>query len=215
MEVEQKTPKCALPCRPCTARIRSHETHVLENFIAFVTFNLVSAAFARSGGPPNVVIMFCDDLGYADVGSFGAKGYKTPHLDRMAREGVRLTNFHVASAVCSASRIALLTGCYNTRVGIRGALGPKTKYGINKQEMTIAELTKQKGFATAIFGKWHLGHLEPFLPTNHGFDEYFGIPYSNDMWPYHPGVRHLPLENGSRSGRICPCSRAPRSSTTR
>ena len=160
----------------------------------FVTFNLVSAAFARSGGPPNVVIMFCDDLGYADVGSFGAKGYKTPHLDRMAREGVRLTNFHVASAVCSASRIALLTGCYNTRVGIRGALGPKTKYGINKQEMTIAELTKQKGFATAIYGKWHLGHLEPFLPTNHGFDEYFGIPYSNDMWPYHPGVRHLPLE---------------------
>ena len=118
--------------------------------------------------------MFCDELGYADVGSFGAKGYKTPHLDRMAREGVRLTNFHVASAVCSASRIALLTGCYNTRVGIRGALGPKTKYGINKQEMTIAELTKQKG-RHRVFGKWHLGHLEPFLPTNHGFDEYFGI----------------------------------------
>jgi len=142
---------------------------------------------------PNVVIMFCDDMGYADIGCFGAEGYETPHLDRMAREGVRLTNFHVASAVCSASRIALLTGCYNTRVGIRGALGPKSNVGINANEMTIAELTKQKGYATAIFGKWHLGHLEPFLPTNHGFDEYYGLPYSNDMWPYHPGVRHLPM----------------------
>lgn len=142
---------------------------------------------------PNVVIMFCDDMGYADVGCFGAKGYETPHLDRMAKEGVRFTNFHVASAVCSASRIALLTGCYNTRVGIRGALGPKNKIGINANEMTIAELTKQKGYATAIYGKWHLGHLPPFLPTNHGFDEYYGLPYSNDMWPYHPGVRHLPM----------------------
>lgn len=162
-------------------------------FQFFVALLLIANAEGRSGGPPNVVIMFCDDMGYADIGSFGAKGYRTPHLDRMAREGVKFTNFHVASAVCSASRIALLTGCYNTRVGIRGALGPKTQYGINKREMTIAELVKQKGYATAIYGKWHLGHLEPFLPTNHGFDEFYGIPYSNDMWPYHPGVRHLPM----------------------
>jgi arylsulfatase A len=143
---------------------------------------------------PNIVIMFCDDLGYADIGCFGAEGYRTPHLDRMAREGVKLTNFHVASAVCSASRAALMTGCYNTRIGIRGALGPKSNTGIHADEMTMAELLKQKGYATACFGKWHLGHLEPFLPTRNGFDEYFGLPYSNDMWPYHPGVRHLPME---------------------
>lgn len=160
-------------------------------FVAVLVSTLVVHAAER---PPNVVIMFCDDLGYADIGCFGAEGYETPHLDRMARQGVKFTNFHVASAVCSASRIALLTGCYNTRVGIRGALGPKNKHGINVREMTIAELVKQKDYATAIFGKWHLGHHEPFLPTNHGFDEYYGIPYSNDMWPYHPGVRHLPME---------------------
>ncbi|MBG88885.1 MAG: arylsulfatase [Verrucomicrobiales bacterium] len=142
---------------------------------------------------PNFVIVFTDDQGYGDVGCFGAKGYTTPHLDRMAKEGVRFTNFHVASAVCSASRVALLTGCYNTRVSIRGALGPKSTHGIHADEMTIAELLKQKGYATAIFGKWHLGHHEQFLPTNHGFDEYFGLPYSNDMWPYHPNVRHLPM----------------------
>jgi arylsulfatase A len=154
---------------------------------------LVGPAVVQAERLPNVVIMFCDDMGYADVGCFGAKGYETPNLDRMARQGVKFTNFHVASAVCSASRIALLTGCYNTRVGIRGALGPKNDFGINANEMTIAELTRQKGYATAIYGKWHLGHRKPFLPTNHGFDEYYGLPYSNDMWPYHPGVRHLPM----------------------
>ena len=91
---------------------------------------------------PNVVVMFCDDMGYADIGSFGAKGYSTPNLDRMAREGVRLTHYHVASAVCSASRAALMTGCYNTRVGIRGALGPKSNTGIHANEMTLAERLK-------------------------------------------------------------------------
>jgi arylsulfatase A len=161
------------------------------------TFLVALTLFVASSTPaadrsPNIVIVFTDDQGYGDVGCFGAKGYQTPHLDRMAKEGVRFTNFHVASAVCSASRIALLTGCYNTRVGIRGALGPKSNTGIHADEMTIAELVKQKGYATAIFGKWHLGHHPQFLPTNHGFDEYFGLPYSNDMWPYHPGVRHLP-----------------------
>ena len=86
-----------------------------------------------------------------------------------------------------------MTGCYNTRVGIRGALGPKSNTGIHANEMTLAELLKQKGYATACFGKWHLGHLPQFLPTNNGFDEYFGLPYSNDMWPYHPNVLHLPM----------------------
>ncbi|MCA9216066.1 MAG: sulfatase, partial [Planctomycetales bacterium] len=138
--------------------------------------------------------IFIDDMGYADIGPFGARDYPTPNLDRMAAEGMRFTDFQVSSAVCSASRSALVTGCYHTRIGIHGALGPAAKIGINENEMTIAELCKQKGYATACYGKWHLGHNPKFLPTNHGFDEYFGLPYSNDMWPYHPGVRHLTME---------------------
>jgi arylsulfatase A-like enzyme len=156
---------------------------------------LALTAFATTGAtrkqrsaqrPPNFVIIFADDLGYADIGSFGATGYKTPNLDRMAREGARLTDFYAAQAVCSASRAALLTGCYSNRVGIQGALDHRAQYGISDKEMTIAQVLKTRGYATAIFGKWHLGHYPQFLPTRHGFDEYFGLPYSNDMWPNHP-----------------------------
>src|SRR5262249_10572199 len=132
---------------------------------------------------PNFVIIFMDDLGYADVGVFGAKGYATPNLDRMAREGMRLTNFYAAQAVCTASRAALLTGCYSNRVGLTGALFPNSATGINSSETTIAEILKARGYVTGIFGKWHLGDKPQFMPTRHGFDEYFGIPYSNDMWP--------------------------------
>jgi arylsulfatase A len=139
---------------------------------------------------PNFIVIYADDLGYADVGSFstnrGAARPRTPHLDRMAAQGVRLTNFYVAQAVCSASRMALLTGVYPNRVGITGALNHTAKHGINPNEMTIAEVLKQRGYATAIYGKWHLGHHKPFLPVQHGFDDYFGLPYSNDMWPRHP-----------------------------
>ncbi|HEY1599326.1 MAG TPA: sulfatase [Pirellulales bacterium] len=135
---------------------------------------------------PNIVIIYCDDLGYGDLGVFGAQGFTTPNLDRMAAEGVRFTRFYTAQPVCSASRTALLTGCYPNRLGIQGALGPQAKIGINAAEMTLAELVKQRDYATAIFGKWHLGHHPQFLPTHHGFDEYFGLPYSNDMWPLHP-----------------------------
>ena len=133
-------------------------------------------------------------MGYGDIGPFGAEGYETPHLDRMADEGRLFTDFYVTQAVCSASRAGLLTGCYNVRVGIMGALGPKSRTGINSSEMTLAEVCKQKGYATACYGKWHLGHHRKFLPKQHGFDDYFGLPYSNDMWPYHPGVRHLDME---------------------
>jgi arylsulfatase A len=130
-----------------------------------------------------------DDMGYADVGCFGAQGYQTPNIDQLAASGRKFTNFHVAQPVCSASRTALLTGCYPNRIGIHGALGPSAKHGINSAEMTIAELVKQKGYATAAVGKWHLGSLPQFLPVKHGFDEYYGIPYSNDMWPYHPQAK--------------------------
>ncbi|MEO2019141.1 MAG: sulfatase-like hydrolase/transferase, partial [Fuerstiella sp.] len=149
---------------------------------------------AAADRPPNVVIIFIDDMGYADIGPFGAQGYETPHLDRMAKEGRIFTDFYVTQAVCSASRAGLLTGCYNVRVGIGGALGPSATIGINKDEVTIAEICKQKNYATACYGKWHLGHHKQFLPMQHGFDDYFGLPYSNDMWPYHPGVLHLSMK---------------------
>src|SRR6185436_2632633 len=135
---------------------------------------------------PNIVIIFTDDQGYGDVGVFGAKGFKTPNLDQLAAQGCKFTNFHVAQPVCSASRTALLTGCYPNRLGIHGALGPRALVGINDNEMTLAELLKQKGYATGMAGKWHLGRPAQFLPIHHGFDEYFGLPYSNDMWPSHP-----------------------------
>src|SRR5262245_27467770 len=133
--------------------------------------------------PPNIVIIFIDDMGYADIGPFGATAYKTPHLDQMAKEGRIFTDFHSATAVCSASRVGLMTGCYPERVSILGALNWKLKVGISDKEMTLAQLCKTRGNATAIYGKWHLGHQEPFLPLQHGFDEWFGLPYSNDMSP--------------------------------
>jgi arylsulfatase A-like enzyme len=146
---------------------------------------------AVSSRPPNVVIIFIDDMGYADVGPFGATAYKTPHLDKMAAEGRIFTDFHSATAVCSASRAALMTGCYPERVSILGALNATARHGINADEVTLAELCRSRGYATAIFGKWHLGHHRPFLPLQHGFDEYFGLPYSNDMWPYSSGTTDL------------------------
>jgi arylsulfatase A-like enzyme len=150
--------------------------------------------------PPNVVVILTDDQGYADVGCYGAQGFTTPHLDRLAAEGVRFTDFYVAQAVCSASRTALLTGCYPNRIGILAALGPASKHGISAQEKTIADVLKTRNYATAIYGKWHLGHLPPFLPTRHGFDDYFGLPYSNDMWPKHPTSKFpdLPLIEGDK-----------------
>jgi arylsulfatase A-like enzyme len=153
---------------------------------------------------PNLVIIFTDDQGYADVGVFGAKGFSTPHLDRLAAEGRVFRNFHVAQAVCTASRVALLTGCYPNRIGLHGALGPHSKVGISPQEMTLAELVKPRGYATAIFGKWHLGDDPRFLPRQHGFDVYFGLPYSNDMWPFHPDYMNLPSDSLKRKSAYPP-----------
>ena len=136
--------------------------------------------------PPNVVLIFTDDQGYQDLGVFGSPDILTPNLDQMAKEGVQLTSYYSAQAVCSASRAGILTGCYPNRIGIHNALGPSNTHGINTSETTMAEMLKDNGYKTAIFGKWHLGHHPEFMPNRHGFDEYFGIPYSNDMWPYHP-----------------------------
>lgn len=137
----------------------------------------------NQGKTPNIIIIFCDDMGYGDIGKFGATMYTTPNLDKLANEGMMFTQFYAAEAVCSASRAALLTGCYSNRVGIFGALMPWAKNGLSKEEKTIAEILKEKNYTTAAFGKWHLGWQQQFLPLQHGFDEYTGLPYSNDMWP--------------------------------
>jgi len=165
------------------------------------TLLFLGMALPAASRPPNIVIIFTDDQGYADVGVFGAKGFETPNLDRLAREGTRFTNFHVAQPVCSASRAALLTGCYPNRIGIHGALGPNARHGLNTNEVTLAELFKAKGYATGMAGKWHLGRPAPLLPIHQGFDEYLGLPYSNDMWPSHPEAKKgtyppLPLIEG-------------------
>lgn len=148
---------------------------------------------------PNVVIVFIDDEGYGDVGCYGATGFETPNLDQMAASGMRFTNFYSAQAVCSASRAGLLTGCYPNRIGISGALFPHHKVGINSEELTIAEMFKEQDYATACFGKWHLGWQKEFLPLQHGFDEYTGVPYSNDMWPNDNATGER-LPEGSRRG---------------
>jgi arylsulfatase A-like enzyme len=137
------------------------------------------------GKSPNFIIIFCDDLGYGDIGAFGHPTIRTPHLDRMAQEGQKWTGFYVACSVCSPSRAALLTGRYPIRSGMcsdkQDVFFPDSTGGLPAEEVTIAEILKPLGYTTACVGKWHLGHLPPYLPTRHGFDSYFGIPYSNDM----------------------------------
>ncbi|GDY23964.1 arylsulfatase [Verrucomicrobiota bacterium] len=171
-------------------------------------FVVVGVLVARGAGRlPNVVIIFTDDQGYGDVGVFGAKGFTTPNLDRMAAEGRKFTNFHVPQPVCSASRAGLLTGCYPNRIGIHGALGPGARHGLAATEVTLAQLVKQKGYATGMAGKWHLGHHAQFLPPQRGFDEYYGLPYSNDMWPHHPEAKAgtyppLPLIEGDKAIKV-------------
>ena len=142
---------------------------------------------AKAASPPNIILVFMDDLGYADIGPFGATRQKTPHLDKMAAEGMRLTDFYSTCSVCTPSRSSLMTGCYPRRVNMHVdeknlcVLFPAARKGLSPDEVTIAELLKQQGYATACLGKWHLGDHPDFLPTSQGFDYYFGIPYSNDM----------------------------------
>lgn len=143
---------------------------------------LLVASSAHAQDKPNIILIFTDDQGYGDVGCYGAKGFKTPNLDRMAQEGVRFTSFYTGCPVCSGSRAALMTGRHYQRVGVPAVMFPKNTGGMDpKIEITIARILKQLGYATGIIGKWHLGHLPAYLPTQHGFDSYLGIPYSNDM----------------------------------
>ncbi|OFY57470.1 MAG: arylsulfatase [Bacteroidetes bacterium GWF2_41_9] len=132
---------------------------------------------------PNIIIILMDDMGYGDIGRTGANQYETPNLNKLANQGMQFTWWYCPQAVSSASRAGLITGCYPNRIGFSGALMPWAEVGINPEETTIAEILKTKGYRTSVIGKWHLGHHEKFLPLQHGFDEYYGIPYSNDMWP--------------------------------
>jgi len=147
---------------------------------------------------PNIIVIFIDDMGYSDVGCFGSKKNRTPAIDRMAREGMKLTSFYVSCGVCSPSRTSLLTGCYPLRVGMHESskgcfvIVPQDQRGLNPAETTVAEMLKGRGYATACIGKWHLGDQPVFFPTRHGFDYYYGIPFSNDMGSLEKGK----LKNG-------------------
>ena len=154
---------------------------------------------AQDLASPNIVLIYADDLGYGDLASYGAVEYETPNLDKLANDGMRFTNFEVAQAVCSASRAGILTGTYPNRIGMSGALNPHATVGLNPEEETLAELVKRAGnYKTALFGKWHLGHLLPFLPLQQGFDEFVGLPYSNDMWKWTYDMKLATEETHSR-----------------
>lgn len=155
---------------------------VIKHIIVCVAF-LCSSLLLSGQKPANVIIIFMDDMGYGDPACYNGMQYQTPNIDRLAAEGMRFTNFYTAQAVCSASRAALLTGCYPNRIGISGALAPWAKIALNPKEETIASTLKKSGYHTGMVGKWHLGSKAPYLPTLYGFDEYLGLPYSNDMWP--------------------------------
>ncbi len=169
-------------------------THKLLQFLMLCSILVLSGSYRlpekqnSKTTTPNVIIIFMDDMGYGDPEVYGGGPYHTPNMNKMAVEGMRFTNFYSAQAVCSASRTGLLTGCYPTRVGISGALNHQSKIALNPNEETIAELLHNKGYRTAIIGKWHLGMKEPYMPLQQGFDEFYGLPYSNDMWPvYYDG----------------------------
>lgn len=147
----------------------------------FTFLFLLIQCFYSFGQKPNIVYIFADDLGYGDLSCYGAKDINTPNIDQIAKQGIKFTEFYSASSVCSPSRAALLTGRYPQRMGINTVFFPESFTGIPDKEITIPEILKEKGYATGIVGKWHLGHHSKYLPLQHGFDEYFGIPYSNDM----------------------------------
>ncbi len=185
-------------------RFRNSQTYTRQDFLK--TLGLGAAGLTLTGcglqtpearRSPNIIVIFSDDLGYGDLGVFGHPTLHTPRLDRMAAEGMKLTQFYVAASVCTPSRAALLTGRYPIRSGMcsdkRRVLFPNSGGGLPAREITIAEALKSGGYATACIGKWHLGHLPQYLPTKHGFDTYYGIPYSNDMHNVGRGDPPVPL----------------------
>ena len=157
-------------------------------FFKITLYSLLFSTFITCNKeiPPNVIFILTDDQGYGDLGIYGASDIITPNIDSIAKKGAYFTSYYSTQPVCSASRASILTGCYPDRLGVFNAYSPGSKVGLNPDETTIAELLKANGYNTAIFGKWHLGDAPRFQPRKQGFDEYFGILYSNDMWPKHP-----------------------------
>ncbi|MBT1701898.1 sulfatase family protein [Chryseosolibacter indicus] len=151
--------------------------------LLFVFVLAVVIGYAQKKEKPNIIIIFMDDMGYGDIEPYGMTGIPTPNFNRLAKEGMRFTHFNAGQAVCTASRAALLTGCYPNRIGMTGALLPGAKKALNPQEETIASTLKKVGYKTAMYGKWHLGNKPPYFPVHYGFDSFYGIPYSHDIWP--------------------------------
>ena len=174
-------------------RSRLTKLRLIASFIVIALACIQVQHISANEDLPNIVLILTDDQGYGDVGCFGAKDFKTPNMDEIAADGITLTSFYVSQPVCTASRASLLTGCYANRVGFAGALNPTSLNGIHERELLLSEMLKAKGYATAIFGKWHLGYPSRFNPLKHGFDEYFGLPFSNDNSnQYHPIIRTFP-----------------------
>lgn len=165
---------------------------MLRGILVLIVVAVGASATAEADRKPNIVLIFTDDQGYGDLGVHGAEGYATPHIDQMAAEGIRFTDFYVSSPACTPSRASLMTGCYPTRIGLPNVLSHRNDIGLNADELTLAEVLQDQGYATACFGKWHLGFQQEFLPLQHGFDVFYGIPYSNDMWPNHPTNKSYP-----------------------
>jgi len=176
----------------------------MKLIIALTLLSFTAALPAATASDPNIIVIFCDDLGYGDLGCYGSTKNRTPRVDQLANDGMMFTDFYSSSPVCTPSRASLMTGCYPRRVGMHEdftghwVLIPRSRRGLNPKELTVAEVLKSKGYVTACVGKWHLGDQPPHLPTQHGFDYYFGIPYSNDMQSAGRGDPPLPLVKQSR-----------------
>lgn len=174
----------------------------MKYLVFFTSIVLFFTSFVQAR-KPNFIVIFMDDMGYGDLGCYGATKQKTPHLDRLAQQGTKLTSFY-AAPVCSVSRAQLLTGCYGARVSVPGVYGPGSSQGLNPNETTVAEHLKTLGYATICIGKWHVGTQPDFLPTKQGFDHYLGIPYSNDMQgkPLGSDERVVPLLRDDKIERL-------------
>ncbi|NLE37663.1 MAG: sulfatase-like hydrolase/transferase, partial [Pirellulaceae bacterium] len=183
----------AIPAHRRNPRMPSIFRCVFRGFMvaAILSLSVCTVAIGAETRRPNFIVIFTDDQGYGDLSCFGGEHVRTPQIDRLAEEGTRLTSFYVAAPLCSPSRAALMTGCYPRRVGMATGstfvvLLAGDRKGLHPNEITMAEMLKKAGYATGLFGKWHLGDQPEFLPTRQGFDEYFGIPYSHDIHPFHP-----------------------------
>ncbi|MEI6646740.1 MAG: sulfatase [bacterium] len=177
--------------------------HIQKNVFATIACATLLGFGSLAATKPNFVVIFIDDMGYADIGPFGATKQKTPNLDKMAKDGMKMTSFY-AAPVCSVSRAQMMTGCYGARVSVPGVFFPAGPQGLNPKEFTIAERLKEQGYSTACVGKWHLGDQPQFLPTKQGFDFYYGIPYSNDMQreAKDGGARVVPLMRNEKVDRL-------------